>query len=96
MANGIPVLASDRGGLPETLGDAGFVFTLPERSSRRRAPCPTAREVAPWVATIERLWDDPEFESKHRALAKAEAQRWDSERLAEQYAAFFLGAARHR
>ena len=31
LANGIPVLASDRGGLPETLGDAGFVFTLPDR-----------------------------------------------------------------
>src|SRR5262249_7022856 len=31
MANGIPVLASDRGALPETLGDAGFVFTIPAR-----------------------------------------------------------------
>ncbi len=31
LANGIPVLASDRGGLPETLGDAGFLFTLPDR-----------------------------------------------------------------
>src|ERR1017187_8611958 len=31
MANGIPVLASDRGALPATLGDAGFVFTIPER-----------------------------------------------------------------
>ena len=31
MANGIPVLASDRGALPETLGDAGFVLTIPER-----------------------------------------------------------------
>ena len=32
LANGIPVLASDRGALPETLGNAGFVFTIPERS----------------------------------------------------------------
>jgi glycosyltransferase involved in cell wall biosynthesis len=31
MANGIPVLASDRGALPETLRDAGFVFTIPDR-----------------------------------------------------------------
>jgi glycosyltransferase involved in cell wall biosynthesis len=92
LANGIPVLASDRGGLPETLGDAGFVFALPERMF---APAgvgmsvPTAREVAPWVATIERLWDDPEFESKHRSLAKAAAQRWESDRLVNEYAAFF-------
>jgi len=97
LANGIPVLASDRGGLPETLGDAGFVLTLPDRlfAPGSRA-VPTAREVAPWVAIIERLWDDPGFEAKHRALASAEAQRWDGDRLAEQYERLFasLRAAR--
>jgi glycosyltransferase involved in cell wall biosynthesis len=89
MANGIPVLASDRGALPETLGDAGFVFTIPERITPASRAVPTAREVAPWVAAIERLWDDPELEVRHRALAKAEARRWDGDRLAGQYEAFF-------
>jgi glycosyltransferase involved in cell wall biosynthesis len=89
MANGIPVLASDRGALPETLGDAGFVFRIPERCTPSSGALPTAREVAPWVATIERLWDDPELEGRHRALAKAEARRWDMERVAEQYVDFF-------
>jgi hypothetical protein len=46
------------------------------------------------VATVERLWDDPEFEARHRALAKTEEHRWDSNRLAEQYEAFFRTAAR--
>ena len=59
MANGIPVLASDRGALPETLGDAGFVFTIPDRCTPGSLAIPTPHEVAPWVATIERLWDDP-------------------------------------
>jgi len=98
LANGIPVLASDRGGLPETLGDAGFVFTLPDRLfTPGSLAVPTAREVAPWVATIERLWDDPALEARHRALAKAEAERWDGDRLAEQYERLFasLGAARN-
>jgi glycosyltransferase involved in cell wall biosynthesis len=31
MANGIPVLASDRGGLPETVGEGGFLFAIPAR-----------------------------------------------------------------
>ncbi|MFI5454315.1 MAG: glycosyltransferase [Isosphaerales bacterium] len=90
LANRIPVLASDRGGLPETLGDAGFVFTLPDRLfTPGNLAVPTAREVAAWVATIERLWDDPAFEARHRALAKAEAERWDGDRLAEQYEKLF-------
>jgi glycosyltransferase involved in cell wall biosynthesis len=89
MANGIPVLASDRGALPETLGDAGFVFTIPERCTPSSGVVPTAQEVAPWVAAIERIWDDPVLEARQRALGKAEALRWDVERVAGQYIDFF-------
>jgi len=91
MANGIPVLASDRGALPETLGDSGFVFTIPDRCTPASGVVPTAREVAPWVAVIERLWDGPEFEARHRKLARAETRRWAWERVAEQYGRFFEG-----
>ena len=89
MANGIPVLASDRGALPETLGDAGFVFAIPERCTPTSGVVPTAQEVAPWVAVIERLWDDPAFEAEHRRHSLAEAKRWDGARVAEQYDGFF-------
>jgi glycosyltransferase involved in cell wall biosynthesis len=85
MANGIPVLASDRGALPETLGDAGFVFTIPDRCTPGSPTIPTPHEVAPWVATIERLWDDPPFEARHRAVAKTEAKRWDPALMAGYY-----------
>jgi hypothetical protein len=81
MANGIPVLASECGALPETLGEAGFVFTIQEWCTPASGTVPTAQEVAPWVAVIERLWDDPEFEAEHRRRALAEAMRWDGERL---------------
>jgi glycosyltransferase involved in cell wall biosynthesis len=89
LANGLPVLASDRGALPETLGDAGFLFSLPGRCTPAGDAAPTAREVAPWVATIERLWDDAGFESGHRERARAEAARWDDGRLAGAYEDFF-------
>jgi len=89
MANGIPVLASDRGALPETMGDAGFVFTIPERCTATSGMVPTAQEVAPWVAAIERLWDDPAFEASHRERALAEARRWDKAELTKQYEGFF-------
>jgi glycosyltransferase involved in cell wall biosynthesis len=90
MANGIPVLTSDRGALPETLGDAGFVFTVPDRCTPASGVVPTAQEVAPWVAVIDRLWDDPKFEAEHQRRALAEAGRWDSARLAEDYERLFL------
>jgi glycosyltransferase involved in cell wall biosynthesis len=89
LANGLPVLASDRGALPETLGEAGFVFTVPARCTPTSPAVPTAREVAPWVAVIERLWDDPAFAAAHRERARAEAARWDDDRLAGRYVDFF-------
>lgn len=54
---------------------------------------PTVREVGSWLVTIERLWDDPEWEAKHRSLALAEAARWQHETLAGQYEHFFSLAA---
>ncbi len=47
MANGIPVLASDRGALPETLGDAGLVFTIPERYTPTNPAIPTRAKLPP-------------------------------------------------
>ena len=91
LANGIPVLASDRGSLPETLGDAGFVFTLPERCTPTSGAIPTPHEVSPWVAAIERLWDDAEWAQKHSELARREAERWSEARLVKAYRDYFEG-----
>ncbi len=93
LANGIPVLASNRGALPETLGDAGFVFTIPERFGPSTLEIHTAREVAPWVAVLEKLWDDPEFEARHRELARAEARRWEPSSVAGQFERLFRSLA---
>ena len=68
MLNGIPVLASNRGGLPETIGDAGFLFDIPAKYTPETRAVPTAEEVEPWVETIIRLWDDAaEYERWSRA-----------------------------
>jgi glycosyltransferase involved in cell wall biosynthesis len=93
LANGLPILASDRGALPEVLGDAGIVLTIPERCTPASAVVPTPRQVAPWVAAIEKLWDDPEFECWHRAVARDEARRWDDDRLFDEYERFFRSVA---
>lgn len=89
MTNGIPVLASDRGALPETLGRSGVVLPLPSRLRPERRLLPTAEEVGPWIEAVLRLWDDPEFEEDLRRRGVREAERWSFEALAPQYKRFF-------
>ncbi len=89
MINGIPVIGSDRGGIPETLGDAGIVLPLPDRITQATRMLPTAEEVEPWVRAVIRLWDDPEFYEDHRKKALAESRRWDPDVLEPQYVEFF-------
>jgi glycosyltransferase involved in cell wall biosynthesis len=88
MAAGIPVLASDRGALPETLGEAGFLFTVPERYTAAGDAVPTPREVAAWMATIERLWDDPTWEAEQQSRAAEAARRYTPDTVADRYVAF--------
>src|SRR5439155_14281467 len=49
MINGIPVLGTARGALPETFEQAGFLFDVPERYTEYATLLPTADEVAPWI-----------------------------------------------
>jgi glycosyltransferase involved in cell wall biosynthesis len=91
LLNGIPVLASRRGALPEVLRHAGFLFDIPECYTPESRIVASAEEVAPWVETVIRLWDDAAFyeQESRRSLAAAEA--WRPERLVAQYDAFFRG-----
>ncbi len=118
MTNGIPVLASNRGGLPETIGGSphpnplpdstrlhpsplpegkgtgGFLFDIPARYTPETRDVPTAEEVAPWVDTIIRLWDDAaEYDRASRA-ARERAQAWHPDRLAPLYRDFFSRVSR--
>ena len=58
MINGIPPLVSDRGGLPQTVGEAGRVIPLPSWMTETTTQLPTAAEATPWVDAISELWDD--------------------------------------
>jgi glycosyltransferase involved in cell wall biosynthesis len=89
MFNGIPVLASTRGGLPETIGDAGFLFDIPAQYTPETRTVPTAEEIEPWVATIIRLWDDAAYYAEWSRRARSRAEQWRPERLAPLYREFF-------
>ena len=91
MVNGIPVIGSDRGGIPETLGDGGIVLGLPHRLTPSTRELPTSSEVEPWVKAVIALWDDPDWCAEQGRRAVAEARRWASDVLEPQYVQFFQG-----
>ena len=80
MINGIPVIGSNRGGIPETLGEGGFALPLPNRLTPLTKIVPSAEEVEPWVETIIRLWDDRAPFQEQVAKARTEAKCWHPER----------------
>ena len=87
MANDIPVIASDRGALPEFVGAGGFLLPLPERLSPATVALPTADEVRPWVDTIIRMWDEPDLYDEMSTKAAQEARRWTPAELLPRYIA---------
>ncbi|MCI0459478.1 MAG: glycosyltransferase [Gemmataceae bacterium] len=94
LINGIPVLASRRGALTETLAEAGFLFEIPKRYTPAVGLVPSAEEVAPWVETIIRLWDDAAFYEREQQRCLAAAEAWRPERLAPRFEAFFATVLR--
>jgi glycosyltransferase involved in cell wall biosynthesis len=94
MLNGLPVLASRRGGLRESLAGSGLLFDVPDWLTEHTRVAPTAAEVAPWVAAIERLWDDPVFYEQESRRARDAALAWHPDRLLPRFEEFFSAVQR--
>lgn len=72
-ANAIPVLATNRGGIPETLAGGGVLLEVPERCTTDHWQVPNDAEVEPWWLALQALWRDPQHYQLHcdRALEAA-------------------------
>jgi glycosyltransferase involved in cell wall biosynthesis len=82
MTLGVPVVAANRGALPEVLGDAGLLFDPldPEHLA----------------AAIERAIDDPSFAARARTAGSARAKQFTWERTARSvFAAYEAAIAQH-
>jgi glycosyltransferase involved in cell wall biosynthesis len=89
MINGVPVVGSDRGGIPETIGRGGSVLPIPARLTPLSESLPTPEETTPWVEAILELWDSPEIYESSSRRATIEAQRWLPDILEPRYEQFF-------
>jgi glycosyltransferase involved in cell wall biosynthesis len=56
--SGIPVLAANRGGIPEQLEDHWFLFDIPQKCLDHFGTVPDDPDVQPWLDTLIRLMDD--------------------------------------
>ena len=88
MLNGIPVVASDRGALPEVVGQGGVCLPIPAHLTPESRTPPTAVEVAPWVEAILAVWDDPARFEAASNVAKAVAGAWHPDAVVQQWEAF--------
>src|SRR5262249_40258966 len=94
--NGIPVLASRIGGVPEVLEQAGFLFDVPEAYTPCTRLLPSAAEMAPWIETIIRLWDDVRFYEEESRRCRAAAEAWRPECLLPRFEEFFARVLQSR
>lgn len=73
QVSGIPVVGSDRGGLPEAIGPGGIVV-------------PWQAPIETWVAAVRSLWDDPEAwrSASEAALRHAARPEMDADRQVDR------------
>jgi glycosyltransferase involved in cell wall biosynthesis len=93
MWNGIPVVASDRGALPEVVGAGGVCLPLPAALTPAARTPPTEAEARPWVDAVLRLWDDPAAYAAGAGAARAAAARWHPDAVLPRWEDFLSGVA---
>jgi glycosyltransferase involved in cell wall biosynthesis len=88
VINGLPILATRVGGIPEGLGDSGFSFDLPDELVRDPAVLPASGEVDGWIDTLARLVGDESEYGQQRSRALVARVRFEREALGEGYVRF--------
>lgn len=74
---GCPAVVSDRGSLPEIVGEQGLIVALEDEDA--------------WVETLARIMQDREFREQATAQGRVQAANFSWERTAKQTLALYLG-----
>lgn len=96
MLNGIPVVASDRGALPEVVGSGGVCLPIPAHVTPDTRTPPLAEDVRPWVDAVLKVWDDPTAYAASSAAAREASAAWHPDTVVPQWERFLTDLARGR
>lgn len=72
LSLGIPVVASNHGGLAEHLGEGASLIRVPDPLRATPRLIPPQSVALPWVTTLSALWSDAEFHAEKAAAAAAQ------------------------
>lgn len=76
VINGIPVLASRNGGLPEAVGEGGLCLDAPAACQKDHLRIPTEEEMRPWMDALKQLLAGDWTEPCARAAATHDVERY--------------------
>ena len=96
MNASVPVIVSDRGALPETVGNGARVLSIPAKYQPDVHAVPSDVEIKPWLDALFRLWDDVDYYRKMQLQGWEQAKRWARERVADVYENLFLDLLERR
>lgn len=92
LVNCIPVIASERGGLPENCAGGGFILPLPSTLTPQTRRPVAAADVQEWIETIVALYRDEKFYERACARAREAGKRYLPESVVQKYVEFFKQA----
>ncbi len=75
VMNGIPVLGSKSGGLPEAIGEGGVTLDAPSECQKDYSRIPTEDEVRPWLEALKQMLSEDYTERCAKAAALHDADR---------------------
>jgi glycosyltransferase involved in cell wall biosynthesis len=91
LANGIPALGSNRGGIPEMCAHGGYVLPVPHSIGPCNFEVLSGEVLAPWVELILTLFEKQEVWRAASVRARAAGEKYLPPFVIEPYQTFFEG-----
>ncbi len=77
LSLGIPVISTNRGGLPEVLGNAAVIIDVGKELIDHPKTIPRESDARPWLDALAKLTKDPSFYAERQRLSLAQWKNHD-------------------